>query len=496
MEAQRHQPDYVLFFTILLLCAVGVVTIFSASMPAALHYSASHPKTPIPADNMAVRQLLAAGMGLVILTILMHWIHYEYWYRRAVLLLLVNFALLTLVLIPGIGHVSGGSRRWFGSGSFHIQPSEIAIVLSVIYLAYFFTRKVVVLDDFRLGLRPALIVIGIEVLLVFMEPDMGTALTLLATSLTVVFASGVRLRRLFILGAIMLPVMVAAAFLSSYRSDRMSAWLHPFADKGNTGYQLLQGWTAMASGGWFGRGFGMGIAQTGYLPVPQADFIYPVFVEEWGFVGGATLLVIFGVLAWRGFLIARKAPNRFSALVAVGLTSMIVIKAVINLGAVTGLLPVTGVPLPFISYGGTSLVVNLTAMGILLNISRYTLDVEPEADQLADVIAVDEVRAERAQAKPSLERTTPAFSAGYPGGFRKQPSRNNVTQLRPKRLRGETPRRESWRSRQETAASLSRRERERGPREPVIVSWRERNRSQSDPTKSRKGKKPSRRDRD
>ncbi|MCL6625470.1 MAG: FtsW/RodA/SpoVE family cell cycle protein, partial [Alicyclobacillus shizuokensis] len=178
MESQRHQPDYVLFFTIVLLCAVGVVTIFSASMPAALHYSATHPKTPISAANMAIRQLAAAGIGLIVLSVLMHWVHYEQWYRRAVLLLLINFALLGMVLIPGIGHVSGGSRRWFGSGSFHIQPSEIAIVLSVIYLAYFFTRKVVLLDDFRLGLRPALMVIALEVLLVLAEPDMGTALTL------------------------------------------------------------------------------------------------------------------------------------------------------------------------------------------------------------------------------------------------------------------------------------------------------------------------------
>ncbi|WP_067932036.1 FtsW/RodA/SpoVE family cell cycle protein [Alicyclobacillus kakegawensis] len=495
MESQRHQPDYVLFFTIVLLCAVGVVTIFSASMPAALHYSATHPKTPISAANMAIRQLAAAGIGLIILSVLMHWVHYEHWYRKAVLLLLLNLALLAMVLVPGIGHVSGGSRRWFGSGSFHIQPSEIAIVLSVIYLAYFFTRKVVLLDDFRLGLRPALMVIALEVLLVLAEPDMGTALTLLATSLSVVFASGVRLRRLLVLGLITIPVMLAAAYLSSYRSDRMSAWLHPFADPGITGYQVLQGWTAMASGGWFGRGYSMGIAQTGYLPVPQADFIFPVLVEEWGFVGGVTLLVAFGVLAWRGFSIARKAPNRFSALTAVGLTSMIVIKAFINLGAVTGILPVTGVPLPFISYGGTSLVVNLTAMGILLNISRYTLDEEPDADQLADVIWVEEARAELAQSK-RRERTTPAFSSGYTGTPRTRSRGASVTPLRPKRLRGETPHRESWRSRQEMAASISHRERERGRRDPVIVSWRERTRSQSDSSKPRKGRRPNRKDRD
>jgi cell division protein FtsW len=497
LQAQRHQPDYVLYFTIVILCAVGVITIFSASMPAALHYSATHPKTPIAADNMALRQLAAAVLGLGVLTVLMHWVNYEFWYRRAVQLLLLNFLLLGLVLVPGIGHVSGGSRRWFGSGSFHLQPSEIAIVLSVIYLAYFFTRKVVVLDNFKLGLRPALIVIAIEVALVFLEPDMGTALTLLATSMSVVFASGVRLRRLFILSGALVPVMIALAYLSSYRSDRMTAWLHPFADRGDTGYQVIQGWTAIASGGWFGRGFGMSIEKTGYLPVPQADFIFPVFVEEWGFIGGLTLLMIFAVLAWRGFIIARRAPNRFSALVAVGLTTMIIIKAFINLGAVTGLLPVTGVPLPFISYGGTSLVVNLAAMGILLNISRYTLEHEPEADQLADVIPVEEVRAERMATRTDKERAKPAFSAGYPAtAQRRTPAK--VHRLQPQKRRGETAHRESWRAKQELAATVNRRDGERtGRRGPVIVSWRERNRSnQNTSSNGRKRKKPTRKDRE
>ncbi len=388
---KRHQPDYVLFFTVLVLTGIGVITVYSASTVLALHNGVS-------ASYFAIRQLIAAILG-VILMVGFTFFPYKKLYELAPLILLITIGLLLLVLVPGIGKHAGGATRWIGTSSIHIQPSEIAIVSMAIYLAFFFTKKVTVLHSFKRGLRPALVIITMVTVLIFVEPDMGTSMTLIGTALVLIFTSGIRLKPIIITVAALIPTLYILAHTASYRSSRMMAFFHPFQHQKGAAYQLIQGLTGIAAGGWFGRGFDLSVEKTGYLPIPYADFIFDVFTEEWGIVGAVTLLVIFAVLVWRGFQIAKHASDRFGALLSIGLTSMIIIKTIINLGAVTWLLPVTGIPLPFISYGGTSLLVNMIAMGILLSISRETLEIAPEADELADVVYVNDVRDFQSKAK-------------------------------------------------------------------------------------------------
>lgn len=434
MHSQTHQPDYILFFTVIILSAAGVLTVYSASTVYSLHNG-------LPASYYAVRQFIFAAIGLLVMSAVSR-VSPKFWFRSTPMLMLVNLLLLTLVLIPGIGRETLGGRRWIGSSSFYIQPSEIAIISIVMYLSFFFTKKVAVLGQFKRGLRPALVLIALNFILIMLEPDMGTGVSLVGTALVVLIVSGTRLRPLLIMGGILIPVLVILS-LTSYRFQRIISFLHPFAHSGGSAYQVIQGWTGIAAGGWFGRGFGMSIEKTGYLPFPQTDFIFPVFVEEWGFVGAIAMLIVFGVLIWRGFQVARHASDRFSALLAVGLTGMITIPTIINLGAVTGLMPVTGIPLPFISYGGTALVVNLGAMGMLLSISRHTMGEEIESDQLADLGLADETNSD---SRPVKE--TPVVNL-----WTKQRSSSvRTAEVHPLPQRRSNGVKEGWRARQEISA--------------------------------------------
>jgi len=436
LQQRGHQQDWVLYFTVVILLVIGVITVLSASTVLALHAGLS-------ATHFAVRQLAAGVLGIVMMTLLSK-IPYLTWSRLSVPAMGLCMALLLLVLIPGIGHSADGGRRWIGTTSIHIQPSELAIVGCVLYLSFFFTKRLPIIENFKRGVRPALFIMAANFILVFLEPDMGTALTLLATCLTILFASGARLKPLLMLVAAFTPVLFGMAFMAKYRVARMTAFLDPF-HSGSAAYQLLQGWTAMAAGGWFGKGFGQSIEKTGYMPVPQADFIFPVYVEEWGLVGGIALLVLFAMLVWRGFSIARHAPDRFGALVAVGITCIIAVKTIINLGAVTGIMPVTGVPLPFISYGGTSLVVDLAAMGILLNISRYALTTEPDSDALAPVFDV-EIARKQLKPRPAVER--PPVASERRRSAPVQPLFGTGS-----RVRSQSQSRESWRTKQKPTIS-------------------------------------------
>lgn len=457
LQGQRHEPDYILLFTVVILCAIGVVTVYSSSTFFALDNG-------LAANHYAVRQLIAALVGLICLTALMQ-VGYHVWYRFAVPSMFLNLGLLFIVLIPGIGISKLGGRRWLGHGSLSFQPSEFAMIILALYLAFFFSKQVMFAMDFRRGLLPALLISGLNFGLIFLEPDMGTALTLLGMALIVAIASGVRLKPLLIIIAGGTPLLIGLALSGSYRASRITAFLHPFPQTAST-YQLLQGWTAITNGGWFGRGFGMSIEKTGYLPVPHIDFIFPVFVEEWGVVGAAALLAVFGLFIWRGFSIARHSADRFGAVLALGLTSIITVGTFINLGAVTGLLPVTGIPLPFISYGGTSLVMSLAATGMLLSVSRYTLDVVPSTDELAVVIPVDEARRRMAAHDDRLrDQRRPSKRVAEVRPMRPHRSRTSTRQTASHgtwRTRGETPTRAPRESaRTTTGATTARRWRDR-----------------------------------
>ncbi|WP_245630074.1 putative lipid II flippase FtsW [Alicyclobacillus acidiphilus] len=451
MRAERHQPDYILMITVLMLTGIGIVTVYSASMVYDLHHGLSP-------DHYAIRQLFAAIVGLLAFAGLT-FVPYEFWYRNAPKALAVSIFLLVVVMLPGVGHRSQGATRWIGSSSFHVQPSEIALVAVIIYLAFLLTKKLPVIHNTSRAFRPAIVVVFLATLLVFAEPDMGTAMALFGSSIVLLFASGLRIRPI----VITLGVTMALAYLAghfSYRASRLTSFMHPFKEAKGSGYQLIQGLTAIAGGGWTGRGFASSIAATGYLPESYTDFIFAVFTEEWGWLGDIGLLAIFGVLIWRGFHIARYARDRFGAMLAIGLTSTIIIQAVINLGAVTWLLPVTGIPLPFISYGGTDVAINLAAMGILMSISRQTADEMPREDVIADIISVDEIRAERdASASASTARLPrrPAKVASLTTRRGREPQR----QAKERRDVGSG----SWsRGRDETAATSVRR--------TISLTWR------------------------
>ncbi|QSO54236.1 cell division protein FtsW [Alicyclobacillus curvatus] len=517
LQIQRHQIDYVLFSTVILLTAAGVITVFSASTIIALQ---SH----VPADFYAKKQLISAGVGLFAMVGL-SWIPHRVWYRYAVPAMGISLFLLFVVLIPHVGWSQYGGRRWIGHGTLHLQPSELSIIATVIYLSFFFTKKITLIDDFRRGVIPGLIVAGLNVVLIFLEPDMGTAITLLATTLVIVFASGARVRPLVITMAILGPILVGAAVKVSYRSARIAAWLHPFQNTDSQSYQLIQGMTAISAGGWFGRGFDMSLEKMGYLPFPQTDFIFPVFVEEWGFVGAIALVFTFAILIWRGFRIARRSPDRFGSLLAVGITAMIIISTIINLGAVTGLLPVTGIPLPFMSYGGTDLIVNMASVGMLISISRVTLKDEPEADLLADVVSVEDVAELRQRrmpvSKPPVVGLAPRRQSDVlrrrAEEQRRTESRQRaeVHRLQPKKAKndssggwrdrtspqadkrgGMTQPSGSWRTRQETAATStkSRGAAQSSPRQPIPASksWTNKKADQRGQRTSDKQKKSSR----
>lgn len=448
--------DLVLFFTVILLAAAGVITVYSASTVVAMQLYG------VPANYFALRQLMAGVIGLAAMYGV-SWLPHRFLYKWSLPIMLGNLFLLLLVLVPHVGQKQLGGQRWIGSGSYHLQPSELAVLAIVVYLAFFFTKQVTLLHSVRRGLMPALIVVGINFLLIFVEPDMGTAMTLLGTSLVVIFASGARVKPLAILIGVLAPLLVGLASVASYRSDRLAAWLHPFQHSQDISYQLIQGMTGIASGGLFGRGFGQSMEKAGYLPFPQTDFVFPVFVEEWGLVGAVALLTAFGVLIWRGFRVARRSPDRFGSLLCVGLTSQLIISAFINLGAVTGLLPVTGIPLPFMSYGGTDLIVNMVGMGVLLGVSRVSLDEEPTEDQLADVVPV-EAFAERRLLRHAGPARPPVL--GLETAPRAPRRAAEVHPMRPTRQRGQAAT-AGWRTRRETAAANTANSRmERAVREP------------------------------
>lgn len=446
MQVQRHQMDFVLFFTVVLLTAAGIITVYSASTLVAIQ------QYNVPGDFFAKKQLISGVIGLVVMFGI-SWLPHRMWYKWTLAVMALSLSLLVLVLVPHIGTAQNGGQRWIGSGSLHLQPSELAIIAIVVYLAFFFTKKVTLIHSVKQGLVPALIVVAINFILIFGEPDMGTAMTLLGTSLVVIFASGARVKPLAILMAILIPLLVFLASVASYRSNRLAAWLHPFKHAHDISYQLVQGMTGIAAGGWFGSGFDHSIEKAGYLPYPQTDFIFPVFVEEWGLVGALALLIALGIVVWRGFRIARRSPDRFGSLLCVGLTSQIVISSFINLGAVTGLIPVTGIPLPFISYGGTDLIVNMASMGILLGISRVALSEEPEEDQLADIVSAEDV-AELRKIRTASTRPAIIGIELKPVKKRERPVRTGhaeVHRLQPRKH--QTPPKTTWRSRKQVATN-------------------------------------------
>jgi cell division protein FtsW len=278
--------------------------------------------------------------------------------------------LLGVVLTP-LGAVRGGARAWLGVGSLGIQPSEFAKLGFILFFADWLTKPTFRLQSFWRGLAPALGLIAVAVALIMLEPDLGQTAVLVGTMGIVLFVAGARIRHLMYLAALAVPVFAALVAVAPYRLGRVVAFLDPWKYPLTEGYHIIQSLYALGPGGLFGLGLGRSRQKFLYLPEPQTDFIFAILAEELGFIGAATVLVLFAVLVWRGIFVAMRAPDGFGSLLATGIVAMIGVQVLINVGVVTGSMPVTGITLPLMSYGGSSLVLMLTGIGILLNISRY-----------------------------------------------------------------------------------------------------------------------------
>ncbi|MFW6389768.1 MAG: stage V sporulation protein E [Halanaerobiales bacterium] len=362
----KQAPDYIILLIVITLLAVGLIMILSASSIRALTlYGDSF--------HLFKAQLMWSLVGIVAMIFFMN-IDYHIYQKYSKIILIITITLLILVLIPGIGIVAGGSRRWLGIQSFRIQPSELAKLGLVIYLAQYFSKKSKKMNYFFQGVLPPLIILGIIFLLILLEPDLGTAVTIAGTFFLMLFVSGAKYLHMFFLTLAGIPMIAYFIMSEDYRRERLLSFLNPWADPLDTGYHIIQSLLALGSGGIFGVGLGQSKQKFLYLPEPGTDFIFAVLGEELGVIGTLFILALFFFFFWRGLKIASSVSDVFGSMLAIGISSMVVIQALINIGVVTSSMPITGITLPFISYGGTSLVIMLSAVGILLNISRYAED--------------------------------------------------------------------------------------------------------------------------
>jgi cell division protein FtsW len=284
-------------------------------------------------------------------------------------LLAVSFALVLAVHIPHLGVSVNGARRWLGTGPLQFQPSELMKLALLLYAATLLARRPERVHDLRELLNPLLVVVGGACLLIATQPDLGTAMVIICTIAALLVAAGIPLRKLGLLAASLVALVLLYALVRPYARARLTSFMNPWAHAAGSGFQAVQGQIAIGSGGLFGSGPGESVQKIFYLPEAPTDFILAVIAEELGAIGVCALLFLYGVIAYAGFSVARKARSAYSALLAVGLTSLILSQALLNIFAVLGMAPLTGVPLPFVSYGSSSLIVMLAAMGLLLNVA-------------------------------------------------------------------------------------------------------------------------------
>ena len=315
------------------------------------------------------RQAIYAAVGLVAALVASR-TRYQVWQKLWKPMMVVTIVLLALVLHPSTGTVAGGSARWIALGPVTVQPSEVAKLVVIMAVASIMAGSIRYLNDPVVWAVPLLAVVGLVSILILLQPDFGTMMIVALTVLLVLFVAGVRLRLLALSSMVLALAGAALIKFFHYRWARLLGFLHPWADPKNGGWQVIQSLFALGSGHVFGVGLGASRQKWMYVPNAHTDFIFAILGEELGLIGEIVVLALFGTLLWAGIRIALRAPDTFGRLLAAGITGWFGLQALINLGAVTGVLPITGVPLPFISYGGSSLVVSLAAAGVLASIAR------------------------------------------------------------------------------------------------------------------------------
>lgn len=313
------------------------------------------------------RQLVGVGIGIVAL-LLTSRVPYGFYRKLAIPLFVLTIGLLVAVLIIGVE--VNGATRWLPTPFVRFQPSEVAKVSVVFILAFLLERKAKLLNRFGHFIVPVIATVGVVSFLVMRQPDLGTLIIIVAASLAVILASDTPMRWVFLLGIVAVLIATVLAVSESYRAARLTAFLNPYADSSGDGYQLIQGYYALGNGGIFGVGLGASRARWFYLPNAHTDFIFAIIGEETGLVGGLTVIGLFVVLAVAGWVVAARAPDRFGRMIAAGITVWLSFQALVNIGGVLGVIPITGIALPFVSFGSTALIVSMAAVGVLVNIAQ------------------------------------------------------------------------------------------------------------------------------
>ncbi|MCF8091893.1 MAG: putative lipid II flippase FtsW [Desulfotignum sp.] len=356
--------EKLLLFPALILCCIGIVMIYSASSAISMqvHHTLFY---------YMQRQSIFFGISLGVLFVAASFPH-RFYKNFAYIILMAALGLLTAVLIPGLGIEAGGAHRWLDLGMFQFQPAEFAKLALILFMGYSLSKKQPMINDFSVGFMPHALIFTLFSILIVFQPDFGTIVVLGVICWGMMFVAGVRLFHLLCPLPLLIPVVYFLVYKVEYRLTRILTFLDPWNDPYNAGYQITHSLKAFGSGGLFGQGIGLGMQKMLYLPEPHTDFIFSIIGEELGLIGVLTILGLYGIILVRGCNIAKNADTLFGSITAAGLTLYLGVQIIINTGVALSVFPTKGLTLPFISYGGTSLVINMAAMGILMNIGAST----------------------------------------------------------------------------------------------------------------------------
>lgn len=357
---QRGRPDFILLFVTIAMVGFGLLMVFSSSSATAIYEYGSP-------WYFARKQILFAIIGLFMMLVLMN-IRVDLMRRLSFLILIISISFLIAVLLFGVE--IKGAKSWLYVAGFSVQPVEFVKIGILIYLASFISKKEDRLRNFSQGLLPVILVISVVCVLIMQQPDFGSMCILLFTVFIMLFVGGMHFKHIFVITACLVPVCILLVVSQSYRMQRLTSFLNPWEDPLGTGHQLIQALYAFGHGGIDGVGFGQSLQKLHYLPEAHNDFIFPIIAEEFGFIGTLIFLLLYLFFLYRGWLISMRSNQMFAFSLGTGIVTLIAVQALINMGGATGSLPITGVPLPFISAGGSSLIVSMSAAGILLSISR------------------------------------------------------------------------------------------------------------------------------
>ena len=378
--ARKLKSDRLLFIATVALVCASLVMVYSSSAVLGLEQYKDRPTL------FLFKQATFALLGFALMQVLMR-VDYRRYRQPGLIWAVLGMTAFALVVVLFFGPRINGARRWFNIAGIGVQPSEFAKIAVIFFVAAVLERRMDRIDELRYALLPVGVVLGGVVALIMLQPDLGTALSIILIVAAMVFAAGINYRYIVGLMLVALPAAYIVLMSADYRRRRIEVFLDPWKDPLGDGFQVIQSLIAVGTGGVFGRGLMAGVQKLYYLPYPHTDFIYAVIGEELGLIGTTVILACFCIIAWRGLRTALRAPDRFGAFLALGLTAMVVLQAFFNISVVLGLLPTKGIPLPFVSFGGSSLLMSMLGMGILLNVSQHASSSHVVTTEFTEVTA-------------------------------------------------------------------------------------------------------------